>query len=375
MTMSQRERARAILSGQKPDRAVVDLGGFVCSFSIEPYLALKAYLGYGDRLENETITLIRTIANLDPRILEEFGVPFRRIHPNPSAKFKMQQEEDGTLLDEWGIRLRPMASYYERFGQPLKDATLEDLDSYPWPDPNEPSRFKGLSEEAARITNETDCCLVAGSIWSGLFQQCWYLRGMQRFFEDLALNQEFAQALLERVSKIYTDLWRGFLDVVGPYVDIVETADDLAGQIGPLISPQTYRALIKPAHALQFEAIRERTSAKIFYHSDGALMPLIDDLIEIGVEILNPIQPLPGRMDPEDLKKRHGDRLIFHGGVDVQSLLPLGDPEQVRASVRHYYEVLGTDRYIMAPANTVLPGTPPENIVAAFRAAGDLFRA
>jgi uroporphyrinogen decarboxylase len=130
-----------------------------------------------------------------------------------------------------------------------------------------------------------------------------------------------------------------------------------------------YRDLVKPRHAALNAAIRGRTRAKILYHSCGAIVPLIDDLIEVGVEILNPIQPLRGLMDPGTLRRRYGDRLIYHGGLDVQALLPNGTPAQVRAHVRHYLDTLGPERYIMAPANSVQPGTPPENVVAAYEAA------
>lgn len=264
-----------------------------------------------------------------------------------------------------------MGHYYGRLGQPLKDAMIEDLDEYPWPAPYDPSRFEGLAEEARKLYEETDFSLVAGPIWTGLFQQCWFLRGQARFFEDMILNREFAEALLDRVATVYAGLWDRFLDAVGEYVDFVETADDLAGQTGPLISPRMYRELSKPAHARQFAAIRSRTKARIFYHSDGAVMPLIDDLIDIGIDILNPSQPLPGFMDPEELKARYGDRLLFHGGLDVQLLLPKGSPEEVRSVVRRYLGALGPERYIMAPANIVVPGTPPENLIAAYEAARD----
>jgi len=158
---------------------------------------------------------------------------------------------------------------------------------------------------------------------------------------------------------------------VGQYVDVVETADDLGGQTGLLISPRMYRKLIKARHAALNAAIRRRTQARILYHSCGAIMPLIGDLIEVGVDILNPIQPLPGLMDPEELIARYGRRLVFHGGLDVQSLLPTGTPNQVRAHVCHYLDVLGPECYIMAPANSVQPGTPPENLVAAYEVLRD----
>ena len=166
-------------------------------------------------------------------------------------------------------------------------------------------------------------------------------------------------------------MWEHFLGAVGEYVDVVETADDLGGQTGLLISPGMYRELIKPRHAALNAAIQGRTQAKILYHSCGAIMPLIDDLIEVGVDILNPIQPLPGLMDPGDLKSRYGDRLVFHGGLDVQSLLLTGTPGEVAAHVRHYLHLLGPERYIMAPANSVQPGTSPENLVAAYQTAAN----
>ncbi|RPI82346.1 MAG: hypothetical protein EHM41_18560 [Chloroflexi bacterium] len=186
---------------------------------------------------------------------------------------------------------------------------------------------------------------------------------------DLVADPNFAHALLDKVTKIHIGMWQNFLDVVGGYVDVVETADDLGTQNSLLISPRLYRKMIKPYHAALNAAIREKTGAKIFFHSCGAVMPRIEDLIETGVDILNPIQPLSGLMEPDELQKRFGDRLIFHGGLDVQNLLPEGDLEQVKRHVRKYYESLGWERYIMAPTNTILPGTPPENIVAAFKEA------
>jgi len=266
------------------------------------------------------------------------------------------------------VGYRPMGPYNERVGHPLAGATLADLDDFPWPDPHDPGRVEGLAEEARRLYEETDYSLVAGAISAGVFQDCWNLRGMAQFFEDMVRNREFAEALLDRVLAIHIAVWEHFLDAVGEYMDMVETADDLGGQGGLLISPRMYRELIMPRHAALNAAIRTRTQARIFFHSCGAIMPLIDDFIVSGVDVLNPIQPLPGLMDPEELRARYGGRLIFHGGLDVQSLLLTGTPDEVRAEVRRYLNVLGPESYIMAPANSVQPGTPPENLVAAYEA-------
>lgn len=363
---------RAVLAGERPDRPVVDLGGRVASLNTRAYLDLKAYLGFGPELDGETVTLLNTIGQPDEHVLERFDVPIRRVYLRSARGFEVTAREDGMFFDEWSVGYRPMGEYNERVEHPLADATLEDLDRFAWPAPSDPGRVQGLQEEAAALFHDTDFCLAAGHISAGIFQDCWNLRGMDRFLEDMVLDVEFAEALLDRVTDIHIGMWDAFLGAVGEYVDIVETADDLGTQNSTLISPRLYRSMIKPRHARLNEAIRRRTDARILYHSCGAIMPLIGDLIEIGVNILNPIQPLPGLMDPEDLTARFGDHLVFHGGLDVQRLLLFGTPSEVRAHVQRYFGALGAERHIMAPANSVQPGTPPENIVVAFRSAAEL---
>jgi uroporphyrinogen decarboxylase len=371
VALTHRDRFKAVLSGEKPDRPLVDFGGRVASISTPAYLALKKYLGFGDSLVGETRTLLNTIGQFDERILETFNIPFRRLFLHPAAGFSVVYGPDGSFKDEWGVGYQPMGPHNERIGHPLARARLEDLNHFPWPDPFDPGRVAGLMYEARRLYLETDYCLVAGHISAGIFQDCWNLRGMGRFMEDLALDPDFAHALLQRVTQIHIGMWKCFLDAVGPYVDMIETADDLGGQAGLLISPNMYRQMIKPYHAALNSVIRAQTRAPIFFHSCGAILPLIDDLIDIGVNILNPIQPLPGKMDPDMLFQRYGDRLFFHGGLDVQSLLLTGTPNDVRRHVRRYLEVLSPHRYIMAPANTVLPGSLPQNLAAAYQAAYD----
>jgi len=347
---------------------VADLGGRVASLNTSAYLELKHHLGYGDQLSTESVTFLNTIGEIDERVLETFDVPLRRVYLRPPASFELRTDPSGMFYDEWGVGYQPAGEYNERIFHPLAEANLADLETYSWPNPHDPSRTAGLADQASQLYEQTDFALAAGHISAGIFQDCWNLRGMEQFFIDMALNPDFANTLLDKVAEIHIGMWNLFLDVVGDYVEIVETADDLAGQEKLLISPQMYKEMIKPRHAALNEAIRAKTDAKIFYHSCGALMPLIDDLIEIGVQVLNPIQPLAGHMDPDDLFARYGDQLIFHGGLDVQTLLPNGTALEVKDHVQRYLKSLGTERYIMAPANSVQPDTPPENIVAAYRA-------
>jgi uroporphyrinogen decarboxylase len=366
--MNYRQRLRSVLSGERPDRPIADLGGRVASLNTTAYLDLKSYLGFGNQLSGETVTFLNTLGELDERILSHFDIPFRRLYLQPPDSYELRTDFNGMFYDEWGVGYQPTGEYNERVRHPLAYATIEDLKRFAWPDSGAPGRVAGLAEQARQFYNQSDYVLVAGHISAGIFQDCWNLRGMEQFMIDLAADPVFAGALLDRVTEIHIGLWERFLEAVGPFVDIVETADDLGGQNGLLISPQMYRQLIKPRHAALNAAIRERTNARILYHSCGAIEPLIDDLIEIGVDILNPIQPLPGHMDPKTLRIRYGDRLVFHGGLDVQRLLLHGSPGEVQDHVRRYLDILGPERYIMAPANSVQPGTPPENLVAAYEA-------
>lgn len=272
--MGHRARVRALLSGDKLRRPVVDLGGRVASLSTPAYFELKHHLGFGRQLEGETVTFLNTIGEIDERILQRFDVPFRRFYLRPASTFEKITKADGTFYDEWGVGYRPMGNYNERVGHPLAEADLSDLASYPWPDPSDPGRVVGLEQEVLQRYARSDYSFAAGHVSAGIFQDCWNLRGMERFFLDLARDPKFANALLDRVTEIHVGMWQSFLDVVGDFVDVVETADDLAGQAGLLISPEMYRKMIKPRHAALNAAIREKTDARILYHSCGAVMPL-----------------------------------------------------------------------------------------------------
>jgi uroporphyrinogen decarboxylase len=369
--MNGRNIIRSFLKGEKPDIPLVDLGGRVASFSIPAYLAFKKHIGLENILEpNETTTMLNTLAGIDERVFSKLEIPFRRINLGTSKGYHLHKEQDGSFLDEWGVKYISKGFYSERVENPLADATSKtEIDDYPWPDPTDPGRIDGLFEKVKNLNDHTEFTLVAGHISSGIFQDCWNMRGMQKFFEDMVINRKFAETLIEKITSIHIGLWKTFLSVVGNYVDIVETADDLGSQKSLLISPVLYRNFIKPFHSQLNQAIKKNTNAKILFHTCGAVMPLIEDFIEIGVDILNPIQPIKGLMEPGELRSKFGDRIIFHGGLDVQDLLINNTQEEIKSHVLKYFNILGFDRYIMAPTNTIQPNTPPENVLAAYRSA------
>jgi len=197
------------------------------------------------------------------------------------------------------------------------------------------------------------------------------MQRMDRFLLNTAVEPEFAAALLRKIGGLCDRLMGHVLDAVGDDIDIIKIGDDLGMQQSLLMSPATYRSMLKPIHAASIAAIRRRTSAKVFFHTDGDVFPLLDDLVEIGVDILNPIQTSAGQMaDLAILKRRYGDVLTFCGGIDTQRILPHGTPDEVRAEVRRVIgELAPGGGYLLASVHTIMDDVPAANILAMVDAA------
>jgi len=190
---------------------------------------------------------------------------------------------------------------------------------------------------------------------------------MEQFLIDLIENKPVARALLEKVMEIQSIKMEGYLEEVGEYIDVVGIGDDFAGQRGPLISPNLFRSMVKPYLRAYFKLVKSKTSAKLHLHSCGAVSDLLDDLIEIGVDIINPVQVSARGMMPEVLKDKFGQKLCFWGGIDTRSILPKKTPAEVAAEVRRIAGILGEDGgYVLNPVHNIQPDVPPENVIALF---------
>jgi uroporphyrinogen decarboxylase len=186
--------------------------------------------------------------------------------------------------------------------------------------------------------------------------------------EALLLEPEFVHTALRRITDLCKAALGHYLDLVGPYLQIIKLGDDLGGQHGPLMSPQTYRDVIKPYHQELFNFIKARTGARIFLHTCGSVYRLLPELIDAGVEVLNPIQVSAKDMDTRRLKAEFGDRLSFMGAIDTQRVLPFGTETEVQQEVERRIAHLGPGGgYILAPVHNVQADVPPENLIAMYR--------
>ncbi len=381
MTTTSRDRVRAALDHREPDRIPFDLGGTrVTGIHARAYERLRPALGLEPRPARIS-DLTQQLAEVEPDVLDALGADVRLVSPRAAAGYRPEiTERDGyhVYTDEWGVgRRMPIdgGMYYDAFAPPLYgDIDLAAVDAYAWPDAADPARYAGMGEEARRYAAEGRAVAV-GAICGGLTEGLFKLRGFEEGYMDLASDPALARRVMDRILEVKLAHWERALPEIGDHVDIVVEADDLGGQDRTLFSPRTYRDLVKPLHRELFDYLHARTDAKVFFHTCGAVRDLIPDLVEIGVDILNPVQVSAANMDTGELKREFGRDLVFWGGgVDTQRVLGSGTPEDVRAEVLHRVEDLrGDGGFVFATVHNIQPNVPAENILAmraALREAG-----
>ena len=251
---------------------------------------------------------------------------------------------------------------------PLAEArTVEDLDNYQgWPDMSDPSRVAHVRETASRLARENEFAIMATPWLLFPFERAHAMQGMETFLLNMAMDPDFARVFLERITAHCKQLMGHFLEELGDNVDIIKIGDDLGMQKGLMISPQMYRDIIKPVHADFIDFIKSRTSAKVLFHSCGDVAPLIGDFIDIGVDILNPIQTSAGSIsDLPALKKQYGKNIVFCGAIDTHRILPFGSVTDVRDEVKRVLQILGPGGgYMIGAVHTIMNDVPPENVLA-----------
>jgi uroporphyrinogen decarboxylase len=338
---------------------------------------LLPYVGLGDK-DIRVGNVFGQLASLDDELRQRLGVDTQAV-PRHFKTPDVEPEREGrylTLRDQWGaVWAMPVedGQQYSPYRAPLADAvTPSEIENYSWPAVAADERMSAMATAARRLYEETDRALVVGPCCLGFFQMGWLLRGFETFAKDLVLEPRLAEALLERILELKMAYWEALLPQVSKYVLVIREEDDYAMQDRLMISPATFRRYFKPRWRRLFDLIRKRAGHEvhIFFHSCGAIRPLIPDLIEMGVEILNPVQVSAKGMDTYDLKATFGDTLTFWGGgIDTQQVLPHGTPQAVRAEIRRRITDLAPGGgFVFSAVHNIQSDVPLENLVAMWEA-------
>ena len=380
--MNSRERVYAAINHQDPDRVPIAFStaastitecppnGRVCS-------QLYEYLGLTDTEPIQLTDVFTQPTNIDPRVVKRLHSDMVPVGPNAP---RVIVEPDGSKTWPWfcGMRIRKIGLYDEPFDFPMRYMTTkEDIDAYPWPDLSV-NIMDGVVEKARYLHEETDYFVVGRTLSTMLpFLGYALLSGMDKWLIDMKIDPQFYHQLSKKLLEVGLAINDQFFGGIGQYLDGVNINDDLGTQTGLFMSHDDYVQFVKPYTAEIIKNIRKhlRPEAKIIIHSCGSVYEAIPDLIEIGVDVLNPVQPMAKNMEPWRLKKEFGNDISFLGGFDIQQLLPRGTIDQVREGARKLIqEYAHGGGFIFATSHNIEPDTPPENIVAAFDAAHEYGR-
>jgi uroporphyrinogen decarboxylase len=374
MSMDGRDRVLTTLDHREPDRVPFDLGStIVTGIHVGAYEPLRSALGLPPSTPR-ILDRIQHLAVVDDDVRDALGVDTGGAYPGgPVRSHAREGAADGYALywDDFGLGYRmPLEGglYHDLFEHPLAgdDVTAADIASHPGPDPQDPGRVAGMRETCLRIRDEEHRAVCVWGFGGGVLETASWLRGLERFFLDLAADPDLACALMDRVLEWKLAYYERVMDEIGDLVDVFFEGDDLGTQQSLLISPETYRRYVKPRQAEIFRTIHERSAAKVALHSCGAVRPLIPDFIEIGVDVLNPVQVSAFGMDPAALKREFGSELVFWGGgVDTQRVLGFGTPGEVRDEVRRRLDdLMPGGGFVFATVHNIQANVPPENVLA-----------
>jgi len=366
--MNSRERVVTTLEHREPDRVPFD-----CTFGYEGYLRLAKYLGL--KTKKEVVPGSAWLAVSNPvELLTELNIDLCYIGLGKTKDTPVFEYGMDFYTDDWGVKFRkvelPTGLMYDIYDHVLAGATITDLEQYPWPDPYHPDQVEGLEEKARDLYENTNFALI-GKFSNSIFEQAHYMRGFEQLLMDLSLEPDFVDVLMGKLVDIALARLEVGLKACGKYIQAVRFAgDDMGQQNGPIMSPAMFRNLIKPQFSRYYLEARKlinqfNPDIKIIAHTDGDVYPLIPDYIEMGLDVLNPVQPYVAEMEHDKLKTEFGDRLSFHAAIDIQKVMPFGTPEEVKAEAIKTIKALGPGGgYILAPTHYLQADVPPENIIA-----------
>jgi uroporphyrinogen decarboxylase len=376
--MTPRERVRAALDHREPDRVPVALGGSAQHLAEHRYVVLRDHFAVKD-LPRRPLVGFYTTPDYNP-VLDQLETDIRYLHIRPPQDFiqnsLLEKDQFTEFTDEWGLTHRFSTGYYELAGMPLAaNFTKEGIESFPWPDAYDPVRVEGVADEVKYLYEQTNFALALHRpVYGNLWEMAKLLLGMEKALMATLLEPAMLERLFWKLAEVQYGFYDVMLEIVGPYIEYVEIAEDLGTNLGPIFSPTFYRDVMKPVHIDFIKRIKAKSpGVRVLLHNDGAIREFLPDLIEAGFDILNPIEShLPG-MDPVALKRDFGDALVFQGGVNVKEILPKGTEDEIRAEVRRRIEEMGPGGgYILGPTHNLSNDIPLKNILAFFKAGLEL---
>ncbi len=372
--MNSRERILNALNHKEPDRVPFDFGSsFVTGITKNAYVNLIHHLDMEDEIE--FFDVIQQLCICKEELLKKFQVDTRGLVPNIIRKKpSINSQPDGKYFtDEWKIKWKMPQDglYFDIVESPLAgDITEKDIENFPWPEPC-PSLFDGLVEKAKKYYEE-GYAIILESFCSGIFEMSCRIRGYEQFYIDLVANPNLACKIMDKFLELKIKFYKMASEKLGKYIQFIREGDDIAGQESLLISPEIYKNYIKPRHKELFENQKKIFPQPfyIFFHSDGAIYELIPHFIEIGVDILNPVQVTGKGVTLEKLKKEFGKDLTFWGGgIETQKILPKASPEKIKEEVKRRIEILAPGGgFVFATIHNIQSDVPPQNIIAMYEA-------
>jgi uroporphyrinogen decarboxylase len=356
--MNSKERTLLAWKRQEPDRVpvwvtvVAEMADRLAEVTGTPADPLDAYLT--NRISHAAL-------------LTALGNDIVGIGSTAPSSRPTRQRPDGFLEDEWGFVYRrvphPFGEYLDIVGRPLKGIeSARELAHYRLPDPAASGRFDVARERAARYGQSH---ALLGIVECTVFEMAWNLVGLEQFLTDMALRRDYVGSLLDEVAGYSIGIGLALIDLGA---DALLTGDDVGMDIGPMVSPRMWREWLKPRLQRVFDAYRAaRPDLILAYHTCGSVLPFIDELVDMGVDVLNPIQVTARGMDAAALKAEYGTRLAFCGGIDQREVLPRGTPQDVDSEVRRRIAQLGPGGgYVAAPTHDIQADTPVQNVLAVF---------
>jgi uroporphyrinogen decarboxylase len=366
-----RRRTLAALNHEEADRIPLTMGGPSCALHRDAHTNLLGHFGMVQEQDAPVFDRILQIVQPDPQILRRFDVDLLWLVPREGEA--SWSEDRQSFIDDFGRTFVAGGGFLNQTRHPLGEGSAEELRAYRFPDLT-PERVAGLSSTAERLYKQGYGLGVDGP-W-GIYETSSSLRGTEDYLVDLALDPDYARTLAERVlEEHHIPFYTLLLAETAPYAQVVVVSDDLGSQQGLLFSPKTFRSIFKPLLKRLVDHIHSLADVRVYMHSDGAIYDLIPDLIEVGVEGLNPVQYTARGMDLGRLKREFGADLGFFGGTLENELLSFNRPEAIREKVRENIATLSPGGgFLFASVHNIGPEVPPENVAALFEAAVEFGR-